>query len=395
MMRTSNTVLATLLMIFTAALLSATDFGLELKNTGGIEKIEDAEFYTDHKVTLWATIPFNNANSNSLAIEGSFYASKPAGVDEFDYYVDVDLFRLSLTAQQNEKGKITVDAGRFPVADATGILLSQGLDGVEVRGIRSFGNFSFLAGYTGFLNARQEKNLMTTDDALDILTDDIYALGARRAVAKVTLQFPELLGGADLIVEALGQYDLREQFDSDAYETVHTGYGTLAINGPFTPSVFYSLSGTFQTGVLDSDDTYSEHALLGVARVEAFPVPVANIFAEFVYTTGENDFFSHLLPITFQSAGTLYGAGYGNLMRAKTGVLYIPMNVLNIDFGASLFMYSKETDEADGLYSATEVNAGATFKATSDLRLRFDGTLLFPKDDDMQYQAEITVVFNL
>ncbi|HQB88722.1 MAG TPA: hypothetical protein PLJ76_06905, partial [Treponemataceae bacterium] len=216
MMRTSNTVLATLLMIFTAALLSATDFGLELKNTGGIEKIEDAEFYTDHKATLWATIPFNNANSNSLAIEGSFYASKPAGVDEFDYYVDVDLFRLSLTAQQNEKGKIIVDAGRFPVADATGILLSQGLDGVEVRGIRSFGNFSFLAGYTGLLNARQEKNLMTTDDVMDILTDDIYALGAKRAVAKVTFQFPELLGGADLIVEALGQYDLREQLDSDA-----------------------------------------------------------------------------------------------------------------------------------------------------------------------------------
>ena len=395
MMRTSNTVLATLLMIFTAALLSATDFGLELKNTGGIEKIEDAEFYTDHKATLWATIPFNNANSNSLAIEGSFYASKPAGVDEFDYYVDVDLFRLSLTAQQNEKGKIIVDAGRFPVADATGILLSQGLDGAEVRVTRSLVNMSFFAGYTGLLNARQEKNLMTADDALDILTDDIYALGARRAVAKVTLQFPELFGGADLVMEALGQYDLREQFDSDAYETVHTGYGTIAVNGPITTSVFYSLSGTFQTGVLDSDDTYSEHALLGVARVEAFPVPVANIFAEFVYTTGENDFFSHLLPITFQSAGTLYGAGYGNLMRAKTGVLYIPMNVLNIDFGASLFMYSKETDEADGLYSATEVNAGATFKATSDLRLRFDGTLLFPKDDDMQYQAEITVVFNL
>jgi hypothetical protein len=382
-------------MIFTAALLSATDFGLELKNTGGIEKIEDAEFYTDHKATLWATIPFNNANSNSLAIEGSFYASKPAGVDEFDYYVDVDLFRLSLTAQQNEKGKIIVDAGRFPVADATGILLSQGLDGVEVRGIRSFGNFSFLAGYTGLLNARQEKNLMTTDDVMDILTDDIYALGAKRAVAKVTFQFPELFGGADLVMEALGQYDLREQFDSDAHETVHTGYGTIAVNGPITTSVFYSLSGTFQTGVLDSDDTYSEHALLGVARVEAFPVPVANIFAEFVYTTGENDFFSHLLPITFQSAGTLYDAEYGNLMRAKTGVFYTPMDILNIDFGASLFMYSKETDEADGLYSATEVNAGATFKATSDLRLRFDGTLLFPKDDDMQYQAEITVVFNL
>ena len=252
MMRTSNTVLATLLMIFTTALLSATDFGLELKNTGGIEKIEDAEFYTDHKATLWATIPFNNANSNSLAIEGSFYASKPAGVDEFDYYVDVDLFRLSLTAQQNEKGKIIVDAGRFPVADATGILLSQGLDGAEVRVTRSLVNMSFFAGYTGLLNARQEKNLMTADDALDILTDDIYALGAKRAVAKVTFQFPELFGGADLVMEALGQYDLREQFDSDAYETVHTGYGTIAVNGPITTSVFYSPSGTFQTGVLDS-----------------------------------------------------------------------------------------------------------------------------------------------
>ena len=153
MMRTSNTVLATLLMIFTAALLSATDFGLELKNTGGIEKIEDAEFYTDHKATLWATIPFNNANSNSLAIEGSFYASKPAGVDEFDYYVDVDLFRFTVTAQQNEQGKIVIDAGRFPVTDATGILRKAWRVEVRVSGHQ----YSFFAGYTGLLNARQEK----------------------------------------------------------------------------------------------------------------------------------------------------------------------------------------------------------------------------------------------
>jgi len=394
-MRTSYKVLATLLLIFAAAALSATDFGLELRNTGGIVKTNDTEFYTNHKATLWATVPFNNANSHSLAVEGSFYASKPAGVDEFDYYVDIDLFRMSFTVQQDEKGKILVDAGRFPVSDTTGILLSQAIDGVEVQGIRSFGNFSFLVGYTGLLNARQEKNLMTTDDIQDILTDDIYAFGAKRAVAKASLLFPELFAGADLVVEALGQYDLREQIDSDAVETVHTGYGTVAVTGPFTPVVFYSLSGTFQTGILDSDDTYSEHAILGVARLDAFPAPGTNVYAEFLYTTGEDDFFSHLLPITFQSAGTLYSAGYANLMRASGGMFYTPMDVLNVNLGASLFMYSKETDGADGLYNATEVNAGASFMATTDLRLRFDGTLLFPKDEDMMYQAELTVVFNL
>ncbi|HHU36668.1 MAG TPA: hypothetical protein GXZ47_05500, partial [Treponema sp.] len=188
----------------------ALDFGVELSNTVGIKKVEKTEFLTDHKETIWATIPFNNQNTTSLSIEGSFYASKPAALDTFDYYIDLDLFRLSFTPQNSPSGKITMQVGRISLSDVTGKILNQAIDGFEIHAIKSFGNASFFAGYTGLLNARQEKNLMTADDIADIATDDVYAFGAKRAVAKAAVQFPNLFAGTDLLFEVLGQYDLRD-----------------------------------------------------------------------------------------------------------------------------------------------------------------------------------------
>lgn len=373
----------------------ALDFGVELSNTVGIKKVEKTEFLTDHKETIWATIPFNNQNTTSLSIEGSFYASKPAELDTFDYYIDLDLFRLSFIPHNSPSGKIMMEVGRISVSDVTGKILNQAIDGFEVHAIKSFGNASFFAGYTGLLNARQEKNLMTADDIADIATDDVYAFGAKRAVAKAAVQFPNLFAGTDLLFEVLGQYDLRDTIDSNALETAHTAYGTLALTGPIASSFFYTVSGTFQTGILESDKKYSINALMGLARIDFFPITEANIFAEFLYTSGEDDTFSLLNPITYQSAGTLYGGGFSNIMKATAGIYYNPMAILNLDLGASIFMHPKEVEGTDGLYTATEVNAGATFTATSDLKLRLNGTLLFPKDEDMIYQAELTVVFAL
>lgn len=382
-------------MIVTLSAPAAFDYGLELSNSGGIKKVEDPEFFTDHKETIWITAPFNNKNTASLAVEGSFYAEKPAGEDDFDYYLDIDLFRYKNILSNNTQGKITLNAGRLPVSDSTGKILNQPLDGFELQGIKAFGNFSFFAGYTGLLNARQETILMTADDRADCVTDDIYALGAKRVVAKASIQIPELIAGADLIIEALGQYDLRDSLESDAAETIHTGYGTLIVSGPASPTVFYTLGATFQTGVLDSDDTYSEHAIMGLGRIDVFPSKQLSFSTEVIYTTGEDDFFSFFLPITYQNAGTLFSYGYSNVMKGSAGLQYNPMDMLNVNAGIAVFMYPKEIDTEDGLYRATEASAGITYKLYSDLKLRFDGTLLFPKDEDMLYKTELRVIFNL
>lgn len=377
-----------ILLFFIVNMLSAFDYGLELTNTGGVQYVTEPNYYTDHKGVLWISIPFNA--SNSLAIEGGAYAAKPVSSDAFVFFADLDLFRLSLTPYASASTKITIDAGRIPVGDVTGFVLNQSADGAVLHGAFPFGNIDLFGGYTGLLNVRKGGAMMTDDDSLDADTEEIYAFGSKRVIAKLTLQLPQAIGTMDLIVEALGQYDLR----TDATETVHTAYGTISASGPLARMLYYSISGTYQTGVLESDKSYSENSAIGSVRFDFFPIKNNQIFAQFVYSPGENDFFSGFLPITFQGAGTLYSEGYANLMRASAGWYFNPISALNIDIGAKVFMHPKETETAK-FYDNTEASLGATIKVTSDLRFRLDSVIKIPSEGDKQYQASLKAILDI
>ncbi len=383
----------TALLVLATASLGAFDYGLELSNTGGVNYLTKATYYTDHKGTLWLTIPFDSSNSNSLSIEGSAYAAKPSSTDTFAVFADLDLFRLSLVPYKSAKTKISVDAGRIPASDVTGFILNQSVDGAEFHGAFPFGNIDFLAGYTGLLNVRKGGALMTPSDSADAKTTDIYVFGSKHVIGKFTIQLPQLIGTTDLIVEAVGQYDLRAKTDST--ETVHTVYGTVSASGPVTNILYYSLDGTFQAGVLDSDKTYSETSAIASIRFDLFPAPGNQLFAQFIYSPGNDSLFTGFLPITFQGAGTLYTAGYANLMRASAGYYFNPLPMLNFDIAGKVFMHPKKTDTGIGLYDCTEVTAGITVKATSDLRFRFDSALQIPNSGDNQYQASLKAILDI
>lgn len=377
-----------ILLFFMVSILSAFDYGLELTNTGGIQYVTKQNYYTDHKGVLWISIPFND--SNSLAIEGGAYASKPVSSDAFVFFTDIDLFRLSLTPYASANSKITIDAGRIPVGDITGFILNQTVDGAVLHGALPFGNIDIFGGYTGLLNVRKDGALMTVDDSLDADTEDIYAVGSKRVIGKIALQLPQVVGTMDLIMEAVGQYDLRTK----AIETVHTAYGTVSVSGPLARILYYSISGTYQTGVLKSDKSYSENSAIGSVRLDLFPFKNNQMFAQFIYSPGEDDFFSGFLPITFQEAGTLYSEGYANLMRASGGWYFNPLPSLNLDIGAKVFMHPKKTETAD-FYDNTEASLGATIKVASDLRFRLDSVVKIPSEGDNQYQASLTAILDI
>jgi len=387
---------AAVLSMLCASLASAFDFGFEFSNKAGFEKKTATDWYSDHKETLWMTIPFDAENANSLAIEGSVYASKPAQDTKFRLYANLDLFRISLVPVSLPDFKLSLDIGRIATADITGFVLSQKIDGIEFHGTFGFGNIDLMAGYTGLLNAREGVTLMTTDDTLDYATEAIYALGAKRAVGKITFQFPQLVGTSDLVIEGVGQYDLRRYFNPAYSQVVDSMYGTVSLNGPIVDSVYYQLSGTWQSGNLNqSSVSYSENAILASLRVDAFPMDGNHLFAQFVYTPPASDFFSDFLPVSFYKAGTLYEQGYGNLMKASAGWLFTPASFLNLDLGGNVFFNSKETVGGSGLYNSTEITGGATLRMTSDLRFRIDSAFLFPLSQAMQYQAAVKAILEL
>jgi hypothetical protein len=379
-----------------AKLAFAFDTGLELSNAFGWKDISEPDWYTDHKATAWLSFPLDAANTASFSMEGSFYAAKPANRTDYTYYGDLDLLRLTLHTVSSEKLKIDIDVGRIPVADSTGFVINQTLDGADFHGSLKFGNIDMFLGYTGLLNVRKGGSLMTTDDYEDYDTNKPFALGPKRAVGKLTIQFPQSIGTADLILEASGQYDVRRYIDSSYEQTVDTAYGTVGLSGPIVNVLYYTLSGTYQTGIMTkSGKKYSDNSVLASIRFDCFPVERDQFFAQFVFSPGSNDFFSEYLPITVLQAGTLYTEGYGNRMKASIGWNFSPTNFINLDLTGKAFAYTKLPTDITDRYIGSEVSGGATYKISSDLRFRLDSALFAPYNDDLRYQIFLKAILSL
>lgn len=375
--------------------LFAFDLGLELSNGAGYRDTGKADWFTDHKAILWLTFPFDAKNANSLSIEGAAYAAKPAGSSDFKFYADLSMFRLSLVPVQTGKTRLALDAGRFATADITGCILNQTVDGAEFHLSSGFGNIDLLAGYTGLLNIRKTNSLMTADDYADANTDAVYGFGASRAIGKISLQLAQLVGKTDLVIEGVGQYDLRRYVDSSYGETIDTAYGTLSLNGPILGTLYYTLSGTYQAGIFDSGTKGSLNSVLAKARLDLYPAKGNHFFAEFLYNPPKTDFFSTTMPITFQSAGALYPLGYGYLMLASAGWNLNPVRALNFNLGGKAFLYPEPQSGNTSMYQGTEITAGATVRATSDLRFRLDSACYLPNGNDLQYQASLKAILDL
>lgn len=382
--------------LITGTAVYAFDYGMELSNTAGIKYNNTMQWYTDHKATVWVTIPFDNSNKNSVSIEGSAYASKPSDNTTFKFFADLDLLRLTLVPFSSAKTKIAIDCGRIPVSDITGLVLNQSVDGADFHGSFAFGNIDFLASYTGLQNVRKGGALMSDDDFADANTSDIYAFGASRAIGKLTIQVPHLIGSADLIVEGVGQYDIRRYLIANPTESIDSLYGTISIGGAATQILFYSLSGTFQTGISTvSSGQYSMTSALASVRFDLFPAPKNQLYTQVLFSPGNNAVFSSFVPVTYQSAGTLYTGGYDNLIRVSAGWYFNPFSILNMDINGKVIMHPVETSANAGLYDSTEISAGFTVKATSDLRFRFDSVVLLPNQTANQWQASLKAILDL
>lgn len=396
-MKPTAKILAYLAAAFSAASLSAFDFGFELSNLGGANYVTEVAWYTDHKATLWVNVPFDTNGDNTLSLEGSLYAAKPVATDAYTWFADLDLFRLKLTPFSSTKSKVTLALGRLPESDITGFVLGQTVDGIEVHGIYSFGNIDLFAGYTGLLNTRKGGALMTDDDQADMAenADKPYGTGSRHAIGKITLQLPQAIGSVDLLLEGLGEYDLRPTLDPDSTTSAHLGYGTLSLTAPLSAATFATLAGTWQSGVKEADgETGSSNALVGSLRLDAYPSAQNQLFGQFVYSPPRDDFFDVFTPISYQSLGTLYSRSFENLMRASAGWYFNPLKTLNFDVQGKVFMAAETNDQYPDLYSGSELNAGATLKATSDMKFRLDSVFWVPADGDTVIQASLKAIFN-
>ncbi len=380
-----------------AAAVFSFDFGIDLSNLAGGQYQGEWAWYTDHKSTAWVTVPFDASGNTQLSVEGSLYAAKPAASDAYTWFADLDLFRLKFTPVDGQTAKVSMSVGRIPQSDVTGFVLAQNIDGVELHGVFGFGNLDFAAGYTGLLNTRKGGALMTDDDQADMTenADEPYGLGSKRVIGKLTLQIPQAIGSMDVLLEGTGEYDLRRYLESDYNSLADMVYGTVSLSTPLNPVAFGTLTGTWQSGIKESDGSKgSSNSLLASARVDLYPSSKNQLFGQFLFSPRQSDFFDVFSPISFQSLGTLYSRNFQNLMRASAGWNFNPTAVFNLDFGGKVFMVAQTDDAYPDFYNGSELNAGATLKATSDLKFRLDSYFWVPSEGDFEMQASLKAVFS-
>lgn len=385
------------LMLTSLSLLFSFDFGVELTNGAGISYIEKIDWNTEHKATLWLTKTLDSLGDNTLSIEGSFYGSKPGSDKDFRFFLDLDLLQLSLTPINSEKMNLSLDAGRFSTSDITGMILNQTIDGLELHFILPYANFDLTAGYTGFLNVRKGLALMSIDDTKNSETDKIFAQGSSRALAKATLQFPQLIGPMDLIIEGLGQYDARRILESDYTELLDTAYGTINLNSPLTNSIFLNISATYQNGILEIKDgaqKYSNQSFLVSTRLDFYPTKKSMAYAQFDLNPANSDIFTGLKPITFIPSGNINTSGLANKMRAQLGLFVNPIKTLSLDASGKTF-FNTPGEDVENIYLGSEVNFGASYGLFSDLKMRLDSSLFMPNKEKIQYKASLKIIFAL
>ena len=115
------------------------------------------------------------------------------------------------------------------------------------------------------------------------------------------------------------------------------------------------------------------------ARMDIYPFAGNQMYTQILFSAAPGDFFTNFLPITFQSAGTLYSGGYSNLMRATAGWYCNPLDFLNIDVAGNVFLDTKNAMTGASFYNATELTAGATIRAASDLKFRLGQRFSVPE----------------
>ncbi len=397
-MKKIKLVLIAIPLLFCGFSAAAFDYGVEIANTTGTRTSDEFGFFYDHKATLWFSVPFNNAKTTFLAVEGSIFASRPILADEYTVVANLDLLRLSHRLVKDESKTLSIDIGRIPVADVAGLYLNTKADGAEFHGVYGFANIDILAAYTGLLNVRSGSVLMSSDDRAETITEELYAFGSPRFIGKFTLQIPQVLSSMDIVTEVAGQYDLRPLVKSEYAQSIHTIFLTLSANGPVprVPNLFYTVTGVLENGILEESGTsYSVVSGVTSARLDLYPVASNHLYTEVLFSPANDEIVTEFIPITFQSAGALYGRGYENLIRISAGWNINPIKAFNLSAGAKLFMHQEELFIDAGLYDSTEISVGATIEATSELRFNLSTDLLFPKEEDMQYLVSLKAVFNL
>lgn len=215
----------------------AVEWGGLINNESKVTKTSDFAFHQANAVYLWANAPLGKAFS--FAAEGMYKFSFDTPGNTIGNVADVDLFKLGGNIDFGS-GKFILNAGRFTVADNTGVNFSQCCDGLAASILLSKVNLSFYAGYTGLLNSLNVSILGAQSESRSF-----YSLCHGYVPVLAAVEFPSLFANQAIALQGEAFIDIDKE---TKYNRI---YANFTMGGPIAGTVYYSLISS--VGLVEKD----------------------------------------------------------------------------------------------------------------------------------------------
>ncbi len=359
--------------------LSAYDWGGTADNSTSLTYTGDDAWLQEDKLALWFATPIGQSIEFTMQASYTFTYEQPSLIE---HILDIDLLQLegAFLVGENRPSLLTFRAGRFAIADFSGLVLGDNVDGLEFGWKTSVANTVLTAGYTGLQLDRVSTISMTWADQND---GDRWA--PPRLVASIQAAFPELILRQDLLASVLIQQDLRPQGNA-----LNSQYFGLGIVGPILSTLYYDVFAYLCTGTTpgDAEDASILAALSGMT-LRYFNEDLLNSRAElrFLFSSGDEDFTDLFIegntadkanvfvPISRQELALVFSPRLGNLMFVEASYSLKPNERLQTLVKGIVFLRP-----TTGPISDLRVDP---FSENRYLGTEFDGVLYFRPFSDL------------
>ncbi len=333
------------------------------------EEYKEPRLKQSEAFSALAKIPFNKKGTTFLSLEASLSHSyeKIFGDhenSENEFIADLNILKFS-SIMECSAGKFFLDAGRLFLPDLSQSVFAQSLDGASAQFSASWLDVSVFGGYTGLLNLKNISVLNSGGyvwEPGDEDENDFYDFCAPYIAGGVKISLPYLLLNQTISLEGLGFWDTEGPADSPEDED-NRFYGTLRLDGPLAPMVFYGLSGTA------SSTDFSDFGFLGRANISLFPdFKSSSVTISASYASGDRGPFVPFIGFTQVTACLSADEPiYSGISKAGLFASIVPIDRLYCAVGGDAVFLDRDDNAFD--YYGFQVYGNAKYYLFSDLAL--------------------------
>lgn len=333
------------------------------------EEYKEPRLKQSEAFSALAKIPFNKKGTTFLFLEASLSHSyeKIFGDhenSENEFIADLNVLKFS-SIMECSAGKFFLDAGRLFLPDLSQSVFAQSLDGASAQFSASWLDVSVFGGYTGLLNLKNISVLNSGGyvwEPGDEDENDFYDFCAPYIAGGVKISLPYLLLNQTISLEGLGFWDTEGPADSPEDED-NRFYGTLRLDGPLAPMLFYGLSGTA------SSTDFSDFGFLGRANISLFPdFKSSSVTLSASYASGDRGPFVPFIGFTQVTACLSADEPiYSGISKAGLFASIVPIDRLYCAVGGDAVFLDRDDNAFD--YYGFQVYGNAKYYLFSDLAL--------------------------